>query len=268
MTINITAREQILLLLQQALISEDQVDQLQFEAQLFEVYFPLLYPIAYKYFKDAEVDDVMQDFYIKKVRKIWTLKNPTSIASLETISDFENYLFRAFHNHCLTILKKKRRRLDKEEYQDMGASAFKMDASRLLFDVSAKKRLRPYLKILNSRQQIALWLKVEGFSNRQIGKVLNISDGAVADLILRSKEKIRNHLLTIKAPKKSLYHQKGLSELIATIPDPKSQELLKLFFFTDMAYQGIAETLNLDLPALKRATLSTLVHIRRYYKAA
>lgn len=271
MTINLNAKEQVLALLQQALKSKNQADEHRFETQLFEVYFQYLYPVTYKYFDDGEVDDVIQEFYLKKIKKIWNPQSKTTLYALKTVTDFDRYLFRSFINHCLTVLRAKKRRLQKQESVDMEDIAYKANSSYLFFDSSTQKQLRPYLKLLNSRQQIALWLKIEAFSHEQIGKILNVSPGAVSDIIGRAKKKIKENFEIIgnhSFAKKASLKQKGVSELIATIPDPMSQELLKLFFFSDMPYIDIATTLNLDFSSLRKTTLSTLIHIKRYYKAA
>ena len=250
---------QVLETLKTARISNQNKDKKAFESTLFRAYFKLLYARAYHFFGAYGTDDVVQNFYIKKVCKFKLNRIPC-----HSLDEFESFIFKSFINHCRTELSSRKRRVKTlNQYNE------KQPPNRaILQDMEAETsidNLRQYLKILELRQQIALWLKVEGLSHKCIGNILGVTPGAVTDIIYRAKNKIKNFQLKNKSLPSVPVDWGNMQELVLSLPERKQKKFLACFLLTDLGYEDLSQDAGIDANKIKGNLLAILVHIRVYY---
>lgn len=125
----------------------------------------------------TEAEDLTQDIFLK----IFEM----DINKLQHIDDIESYLLKIAQNYCLDYLKKKKMTEDISEYQlqDRGYN----------LNLSSKIDLENALENIPERRAVAIREKLKGYKIGEIAKSLDLSEGAVKNLIYYGKQDIKKY---------------------------------------------------------------------------
>ena len=154
---------------------------------LFNYYYPRLYSFARSFLKLEEgIDDILQEVFIK----IW--QHRKEIKSPDT---FNAYIFTISRNLLLNELRRKlnNEKLRNEIYAKSVGEEYLL-SEKVEFN-ELKEKLDQLIQELPERQQnIFMLSRVEGMSNREIAKKLEISEKTVEYHISQSIKTIRRKL--------------------------------------------------------------------------
>lgn len=136
-----------------------------------------LYRVAKSIVKNEhEVEDAISETILKAFENLRRLKSPNS---------FKPWIMRILVNECYTILRKKKR-IDLQE--DMGRL-------NLTYEDKNQNELLWIIDELDEEFRVILILfYYEDMSQKEISKVLNISQGTVKSRLSRAKAKLKNIL--------------------------------------------------------------------------
>ncbi len=138
--------------------------------------------------EDAE--EVTQDVFIKAYQ---------SLSSFSGKSAFSTWLYRITVNASISYLRKKKRKgLWVELTGFFQIQAKEKNAEAELSEKSDKKLVRNAIDSLPDKQKLAFVLtKYEELPQRQVAEIMEISEGAVEQLVVRAKANLRKKLETI-----------------------------------------------------------------------
>jgi RNA polymerase sigma-70 factor (ECF subfamily) len=166
-------------------------------ALLVEKYQPMVFRICrgFVVFRE-DADDLMQEVFIKVFR---------SLDSFNQQSAFSTWLYRITLNTCLNYKRKTERnqfflRLNKIGIRDLKRyETFMSDniqqADQQMIDNQHATHIKQAINRLPEKQQTALVLsKYEDMSQSDIAQVMNLSVGAVEQLLFRARENLRKQL--------------------------------------------------------------------------
>lgn len=144
-------------------------------SQLIENVENELYKIARtRFYNQYDIEDAVQETIVQSLNSIKSLKYPQY---------FNTWIIRILINNC-NIIYRKKSNLELEETQ----YAY-IDNSD---DVNNKLNFDNIMKKLNYDERIAITLYyMEGYTNREISKLLNTKVGTIKSRISRAKQKIK-----------------------------------------------------------------------------
>ena len=151
-------------------MKKEQLGQLIIESEdtLYHVAKTLLY-------NDADCADAIQEAIVKAFTNLHTLRRD---------SYAKTWLVRILINECYAIMRKEKRVVSLENYKNMDDVQTE-DYSDLYEAVSE----------LPKEQRICIVLYyVEGYSVKETAKLLNLSESAVKNRLLRARSKLRSEL--------------------------------------------------------------------------
>lgn len=156
-------------------------DKLAFE-QIINYYENTLYKIArtrLKYIEDIE--DAIQETIISAYKSIHKLHN---------ISKIKSWLIAILINQCNYIYKQKHKNniipIDSIEEKNFVSD---------LFQNNSNVEFNSWMNKLNKNEKTILLLYYsEGYNTKEIGKILNINDSTIRNIISRAKKKIEKEL--------------------------------------------------------------------------
>jgi RNA polymerase sigma-70 factor (ECF subfamily) len=132
----------------------------------------------------ADAEDVVQDAYIKAHAAITS-------GSFDGRSRLETWLYRIVINGAIDARRKRKRRPTDELVEETGTGASWAGAATAESTV-ALRELASWLGELPEEQQTALVLKaVEGMSSAEIAEVMECSEGAVEQRLVRARATLR-----------------------------------------------------------------------------
>ena len=151
--------------------------------RIYETAFPILFRIAYRIANSVEAaEDLCQDAFFRLYEKNMVFPNP---------EEAKYWLIRVVKNASLNYAKRKDR--ERKAYQ----RAFREDHRKeetgegLLIKKEDKAEVQEALKKLPENLRIVLVLKEYAEMNyKEIGKVLNISEGNVKVRVFRARERL------------------------------------------------------------------------------
>lgn len=173
--------------------SAQQGDRRAFRA-LYERFHQRVYRTAVRLLGDrVRSEDVVQDVFVKLFE---------NLADFDFRSSFSTWLYRITVNTCYALMRKRERRERREQYQardrmvdDLAPVAHGADAEAALswnqvqyFVEEAIERLSPDLRATFVLRQM------EGLSYREIGDVLDVSQGTVASRLARARRQLAETL--------------------------------------------------------------------------
>lgn len=134
--------------------------------------------IASSYEADSDlVDDLVQDVFLA----LWR-----ALPSFREDSSLKTYLARIAHNVCVSHVRKETRRPTSELSVDLPDSG---PTPELHADHNLKRtRLFDAVRAMKLPDRQVISLHLEGFSNREIGQMLDISEGSVAVRLTRLRK--------------------------------------------------------------------------------
>ena len=152
--------------------------------QLIRRHEQLVYRIAYSYAREAEgALDISQNVFIKIHNKL---------DAFHGRSTFRTWLARIAQNESLTWLRGQKRHV---EITALNAPTHQPVQEANLVRAERSRDLLAEVHRLNSRQSQAVLLRYfEKMPIREIGDVLECSEGQVKSILFRSLQKLRTHL--------------------------------------------------------------------------
>jgi RNA polymerase sigma-70 factor (ECF subfamily) len=137
--------------------------------------------------EDAE--DITQEVFIKAYQ---------SLAGFAGQSSFSTWLYRiAIHTSLNALQKKKRRNIWDRVTDLLQLPSAARNPEQLLQDKSEQEKIRVAIDTLPEKQRMAFILsKYEELTQREIARIMEISDGAVEQLLIRARENLRKKLTT------------------------------------------------------------------------
>jgi len=161
-------------------VKEGNLDQL---GLLFERYHRQLFRFFQNYHQSTECQDLVQTVFLRilKYRQQFN----------EQQGEFKTWMFRIARNVNMDFFKKQKR----SRTENIDKQAFKFTASMNL-DLGEEKeeiiKLRTALKKLEEdKREIIVMSKLEGLNYKEIGDVLNCSEGAVKVRVFRALKGLR-----------------------------------------------------------------------------
>jgi RNA polymerase sigma-70 factor, ECF subfamily len=171
-------------------------DKAAFEI-LFIRYKDMVYNVCCRFIEDPDdVNDVSQDIFIKLYH---------SLGSFQYNSKLSTWIYRICVNHCLNILRKKKRYrmlsidflLEKfgwGENHDLADKSY--DLEKNIENNEDLEILNKALHTLPEKQKTALILnKFDDLTNAEIAKIMNCSISSVDSLIFRAKQNLSKKLI-------------------------------------------------------------------------
>jgi RNA polymerase sigma factor (sigma-70 family) len=161
-------------------------------ALLMRKYNQRLYRIGKGYLKDeAEIEDVMQEAYIKGYQ---------SLSKFENRSEFATWITRILINECLQRLKKKTRATlidNNEENNEIMNLTDKTNPEKESLNKELKRHLEETIAQLPEKyRSIFIMREIEKMSIAETCDALDITESNVKIRLTRAKEMLRNSLMT------------------------------------------------------------------------
>lgn len=149
----------------------------KFHEACYETLREEIYSTARHYCK-TNAEDLRQDIFLKIFKMDINKFKPH-------VGYIESYLLKIARNHCLDYLKKKKITEDIAEYQlrDNGYN----------LNLSSKIDLENALESIPEKQAVAIRKQLEGHKIKEIAVFLDLTEGAVKNLIYYGKKNIRKY---------------------------------------------------------------------------
>lgn len=161
--------------------------------EIFNTHKERVFSLCFRYLQqEQEAEDAVQEVFVKVFYKIDTFKAESQIGT---------WIYRIAINHCLDILKSKKRKQQILHFvsflpfvtENIGQTEEKLE------EKEAYQQLQEKLHLLPEKQLTALVLnKLEGFSIDQVAQIMNLSYKAVESLLQRGKQNLQKHLNNTK----------------------------------------------------------------------
>ncbi len=163
----------------------------KYQKKLYDTYASLLYAICLRYLKNTDdAKDALQDSFVKIYEKI---------ASFKSEGSFEGWLKKTSVNVCLMMLRdrKKMQFIDKDEFdQDWNLSDENQTDN--YEGISPQKLFALIQELPEGFRTIFNLYVLDGFTHKEIGEQLSISEGTSKSQLARAKKQLRDKInLTI-----------------------------------------------------------------------
>jgi RNA polymerase sigma-70 factor (ECF subfamily) len=170
---------------EERIINECKRGNPKFQKLLFERFAPRMLGVCVRYFKTIEeAEDALQDGFIKVFNKIETYRGDGS---------FEGWIRRIMVNTSINL-----HRQNFKHYFHIEIDNAKVQVSdeRVDFDALEVEDIVKKIKNLPNGYQLVFNLfEVEGYSHKEIGDMLNISENTSKSQLLKAKRKLRESVL-------------------------------------------------------------------------
>lgn len=149
--------------------------------ELYELYAKDMYRFAYYYLSSEQyAQDAVSECVIIAYEKISSLKRNDS---------FKSWLFKILHNCCNKLLREKIVNMGNLEYSSLiELRANERDESEIISLKNALSRLS------DEEREIVILYYCAGYSSKEIGKIMKLSDSTVRSKVMRANEKLRKYL--------------------------------------------------------------------------
>lgn len=152
-----------------------------------------LYRFIYSIIKNKQLaDDILQETLIKAYEKFDTIKD---------MNRFKSWIFTIAKNESLSWIKRYNREVPSEDIILESLSYASGDIpEELLIKDETKEYVRESIKVLNSIDQEIIYLRYYyDLTLNEIALILNINENTVRIKHMRSKEKIRKHIINAES---------------------------------------------------------------------
>jgi len=168
-------------------VKEGELDQL---GLLFERYHKQLFRFFLNYHQAAECQDLVQTVFLR------IMKYRQQFRAEE--GEFKTWMFRIARNLNMDLFKKKKR--TRTEAIENYSSEFK---ANIEYNIGEEKedvnRLRKALKYLDDeKREIIVMSKLEGLTYKEIGNVLDCTEGAVKVRVFRAMKGLRDQYFLLE----------------------------------------------------------------------
>ncbi len=140
----------------------------------------ILYKVSKMYMDTA---DDQQDLFQEIICQLWK-----SYDSFRNESQFSTWMYRVAINTAIVFLKKEKRKVDRYEITSENIKEEDSDADE------KERQIEHFYKAVQKLDKIdkaIMFYQLEGFSHREIGENLGISEGNARVKLNRAKEKLR-----------------------------------------------------------------------------
>ena len=163
-----------------------QGDATAFE-ELVTQHAPAVFGLVRRFVRDPQAaEEVLQETFLKAYEKLDTFRQE---------ADFKTWLSRIAINQALMHRRAQRPQVSDVELAPKKLADWSEDPQRLYADVELRDLLHAALDKLPVGLQQVFWLKeVEGFSNPEIARLLELSLPAVKSRLLRARLALREEL--------------------------------------------------------------------------
>ncbi|MEN6619355.1 MAG: RNA polymerase sigma factor [Rikenellaceae bacterium] len=150
--------------------------------------------IGYMHTKD-EAEDIVQEVFIKSYQ---------SLSSFKGKSEFSTWLYRITVNTCLNAINKKQRLNIFQKSEETAARIFNIrsedkNPEESIVAGEKEKAVKEAINSLPKQQRTAFTLKrYEELSQSEISEIMEISEGAVEQLLQRARINLTNKLKNIR----------------------------------------------------------------------
>ncbi len=157
--------------------------------ELVKRYMQKAHSIAYQFVGNSQdAKDLSQDVFIKIYQ---------SISSFKEGYKFFSWFYRILLNHCINFKKRKHILDDIDELK--GHNILKSSDERFLDDeinlMELKETVHNAISKLPLRQRkVVILCEIEGFSQNDASKILNISEGTVRSRLFYAKKRLKKYL--------------------------------------------------------------------------
>ena len=153
---------------------------IKYEAAVFRIVMGFVH-------QKEDAEDITQEVFIKAYQLLGCFSGQSS---------FYTWLYRiAIHTSLNAIQKKKRRNIWDRVTDLLQLPSANRNPEQLLQDKSEQEKIRIAIDSLPEKQRMAFILsKYEELAQREIARIMEISDGAVEQLLIRAKENLRKKL--------------------------------------------------------------------------
>ena len=154
---------------------------------LYDAYSPKMYYVCLRYARHAsEAQDMLQDGFIKVF---------DNIGSFKFNGSFEGWIRRIIVNTALNHCRKssfKQEKLGIEDYQD------KVVQSKAVSNMGEKELLALIQKLPEGYRMVFNLYVIEGFSHKEIGEMLEITESTSRSQLAKSRKWMQNELEKLK----------------------------------------------------------------------
>ncbi|WP_409994006.1 RNA polymerase sigma factor [Flavobacterium poyangense] len=140
----------------------------------------ILYKVSKMYMDNA---DDQQDLFQEIVCQLWK-----SYESFRNESQFSTWMYRVAINTAIVFLKKEKRKVDKYE---IASENIKEDEDDSHIKESQIDHFYKAVQKLEKIDKAIIFYQLEGFSHKEIGENLGISEGNARVKLNRAKEKLK-----------------------------------------------------------------------------
>ncbi|WP_432222570.1 RNA polymerase sigma factor [Flavobacterium sp. TMP13] len=145
-----------------------------------EVHKGILYKISKMYMDNA---DDQQDLFQEIICQLWK-----SYDTFRNESQFSTWMYRVALNTAIVFLKKEKRKVDKDP---IATENIKEDESDSELKEDQMKHFYTAIQKLEKIDKAILFYQLEGYSHKEIGANLGISEGNARVKLNRAKEKLK-----------------------------------------------------------------------------
>lgn len=158
---------------------------------LFNKYYPRLYHYSYKIVHDGiQADDIVQETFFRLY---------DHRTKLQHIGSIESYLYRIVYNASIDVLRHNKIKsdfIDKTTFEYyLGKVIQTPEAEQKLFEEDLNKVIKEAVARLPERCRLIFRMsKLEGYSNKEISQLLEISTKTIENQMTIALKKLRNEL--------------------------------------------------------------------------
>lgn len=236
--------------------SQDNLQKLRFT--IYEVYFELLLAFARKYFDEITAEQVLFDFFERRMIAKYLLHYPN-----QDRSSFDKYLFASFRNFCFSSNKRlKHKKSLVDDYSDQIVK----ESKTVFFEDNIHLVVKNYLGPLKLEHKTVILLRAANFSFKEIGTIMGITEKAAKSKMYRARENVRDHLSSNRPFKyKDLAR---MQELLSTIQEPDIKCFLKTLAYSNKKLGEIFEAIEEKGVDTNKLIQRSIVYIKKYYHRA
>ncbi len=156
------------------------LSELEFE-KLFMELEKMAFNFAYSIVLNSEdAKDAVQEGFLKLYR---------SKEKLDKNKNIKAYLFQIIKNVCFDILRSKR------NTQEIENTTIKINNSRET-ELDRKQIIKEAMNILTTQERMIIGLLMfEGFTSKEAGEIMNLSDSTIRNHFMNGRKKIKNFIL-------------------------------------------------------------------------
>jgi RNA polymerase sigma factor (sigma-70 family) len=141
----------------------------------------ILYKVSKMYMDNP---DDQQDLFQEIICQLWK-----SYDSFKNASQFSTWMYRVAVNTAIVFLKKEKKKVDKYE---IASENIKEDESDSDIKESQIEHFYKAVQKLEKIDKAVIFYQLEGFSHKEIGENLGISEGNARVKLNRAKEKLKD----------------------------------------------------------------------------